>query len=88
VNDDELSYNSFGQLVTDQQSHSAAVVSGSPKTQYAYDSGSTNEIRPTSLTYPNARVVNYLYNDAGDTAGISAAINRITAISTASTARR
>jgi RHS repeat-associated protein len=86
LNDDELTYNSFGQLVTDQQSHSGTVnTSTSPKTQYTYDDGSLNEVRPTSLTYPNGRVVYYNYNDAGDTAGTSAAINRIAAICSSST---
>jgi len=62
VNDVQKAYNSFGQLVTDYQSHSGAVnVSTTPNVQYAYASGSANTIRPTSMTYPNGRVLHYDY---------------------------
>jgi hypothetical protein len=81
LNDDELTYNAFGQLASDQQSHNGAVnTSTSPQTQYAYDDGSSNEIRPASVTYPNGRVIDYVYN--GDTT--SDKLNRVTSIFDAS----
>ena len=86
VNDDERSYDGFGQMTADAQSHAGAVVSGTtPQAAYAYADGSANQVRPTSVTYPNGRVVYYSYNDAGDTAGVSAAINRVSAICSAAT---
>ena len=35
-----------------------------PKVQYAYASGSANHIRPTLLTYPSGRELNYNYGSA------------------------
>jgi hypothetical protein len=54
--------------------------------QYAYDTTAdgnnvfTKAFRPTSMTYPNARVIHSLYTEAGDTAGASDSISRVTAI--------
>ncbi len=39
----------------------------SPKVQYAYATGSDNTIRPTTLTYPDGRVLNYNYGSSGGT---------------------
>ncbi|HTN01536.1 MAG TPA: hypothetical protein VL132_06650 [Planctomycetaceae bacterium] len=62
VNDVQFAYNDFGQLTMDYQSHSGAVnVSTTPKIQYGYADGSTNTIRPTSLTSPNGRVLTFSY---------------------------
>jgi len=61
-----LEVNSFGQLVTEYESHSGAVnVSTTPNIQYGYADGSANTIRPTSLTYPNGREITYDYGLAG-----------------------
>src|SRR6266446_5399012 len=50
INDVQFTYNSFGQLTTDYQSHAGAVnVATTPKTQYAYADGSTNTVRPVSM---------------------------------------
>jgi hypothetical protein len=51
LNQVQFTYNTFGQLVDDKQSHSGAVSSGTPSVQYAYDSGasSSNEIRLNAL---------------------------------------
>ena len=58
VNDAQMVYNDFGQLATDYQSHSGAVnTSTSPSVQYDYADGSANTIRPTTMTYPNGRVL-------------------------------
>ncbi len=78
VNDTKFTYNSFGQLTTDYQSHSGAVNTGSsPKVQYAYASGSANTIRPTTITYPNGRVVTYGYDSSNSMAD---ALSRVAAV--------
>ena len=75
VNDVLLTYNSFGQLITDSQSHSGAVVPGTtPMIQYAYADGSTNTIRPTTLTYPNGRAITTSYGTSG---GINDSASRV-----------
>ena len=64
VNEVQNAYNSFGQLTAQYQEHAGAVnTSATPKVQYAYADGSANTIRPISMTYPNGRVLQYLYDD-------------------------
>ena len=66
LNEVQFAYNDFGQLVTDYQEQSGAVNTGtSPKVQYAYADGSANHTRPTSLTYPDSRVVTLDYGTTG-----------------------
>ena len=67
VNDTQMVYNEFGQLTADvHQSHSGAVnTSTTPNVQYGYVDGSANTVRPTSMTYPNGRVLNYTYGSTG-----------------------
>lgn len=78
VNDTMFTYNSFGQLTADYQSHSGSVNTGSsPKVQYAYASGSANTIRPTTVTYPNGRVVTYGYDSSNS---MSDALSRVAAV--------
>jgi RHS repeat-associated protein len=75
VNDVQFAYNDFSQLITDYQAHGGAVnTSTSPRVQYAYANGSANTVRPTTLTYPNARVLNY---DYGTSSGINDASSRV-----------
>ena len=58
VNEVQNVFNSFGQLAAQYQEHSGAVNTGTtPKVEYAYADGSANTTRPTSLTYPNGRVL-------------------------------
>ncbi|HEY8747733.1 MAG TPA: hypothetical protein VIM11_07155, partial [Tepidisphaeraceae bacterium] len=65
-------YNNFGQLTTQYQEHSGTVNTGSSlKVQYAYASG-TNYSRLSSMTYPNGRVLDYVYNS-----GIDANVSRV-----------
>jgi hypothetical protein len=74
VNQVQLTYNNFGQLTADYQSHSGAVNLGStPACQYNYANGSANTIRPTTMTYPNGRVLNYNY---GAGSGMNDALSR------------
>ena len=71
VNQVQDVYNGLGQLTTEYQAVSGAVnTSTTPKVQYAYTemSGGANHSRPTSLTYPDGRVVGYNYYDALDAA--------------------
>ena len=65
VNDVLNVYNYFSQLSELYQSHSGAANTGSPGVQYAYADGSGNTIRPTSINYPNGRVLNYDYGSTG-----------------------
>ena len=66
VNDVQFAYNDFSQLTADYQAHGGAVnTSTTPKVQYAYANGSDNTIRPTTLTYPDGRVLTYDYGTAG-----------------------
>jgi len=79
LNQVALAFNDFAQLITDQQSHSGAVTSGTPKVQYGFDSGasSSNEIRLNLLTYPNGRPIALNYGTSG---GMNDYLNRIGAI--------
>lgn len=78
VNDVEFAYNDFSQLTHDYQAHGGAVnTSTSPKVQYGYASGSANTVRPTSMTYPDGRVLNY---DYAATNGIDDAASRIASL--------
>lgn len=78
VNDVQFAYNSFSQLLADYQSHSGAVnMSNTPRVQYAYADGSENTVRPTTITYPNGRKLNYGYSTAG---GIADSASRIASI--------
>ncbi len=72
VNDVALTYNDFGQLISDAQEHSGAVTGSTPKVQYAYADGSANAIRPTSMTYPNGTVFTWLYAGV-----VSSALSRV-----------
>jgi RHS repeat-associated protein len=67
VNQVQFVYNDFGQLVTTYQEHEGAVnTSTTPSFQTAYDAGgSSNTTRPTSMTYPNGRVVEFEYGATG-----------------------
>ena len=84
VNQVAWQYNGLGLAVVEYQEHSAAVnVATSPKVQYGFDvtldgSGALLKgLRPTSLTYPNGRVIQYSYGAAGSAAD---ALNRLDAI--------
>lgn len=65
VNEVQRGYNAFGQLTVEYQSHGGAVnTMTTPQVQYGYADGSANTIRPTSLTYPNGRILTYAYGTA------------------------
>ena len=78
VNESVFVFNSFRQLIADYQSHGGTVNTGtSPKVQYGFADGSANTIRPTSLTYPNGRVI---ASDYGTANGINDAVSRIASL--------
>ncbi len=86
VNDVQFAYNDFSQLTADYQSHSGAVnVSTTPKVRYDYASGSANTIRPTTLTYPNGRMLTFSYGTSG---GISDHASRVASLSMTTSPRR
>ncbi|MDZ4847682.1 MAG: RHS repeat-associated core domain-containing protein [Pirellulaceae bacterium] len=64
VNQVRHAYNDFGQLVIQYQAHSGIVnTSTSPKVEYDYEDGSANTIRPTTMTYPDGKVLTYQYDN-------------------------
>lgn len=76
VNEVALLYGPFGQLIEDAQAHSGAVDGSTPKVQYGYTDGGGNTLRRTSITYPNGRVMTYLY---GAALSIDDHLNRVSA---------
>ena len=81
VNQVEDVYNGYGQLITQYQEHSGAVNTGSSlKLQYGYSQPSgANYSRLSTITYPNTRVLDYVYNS-----GLDGDISRVSGISDAS----
>ena len=78
VNDCQYLYNDFSQLVTEYQSHSGAVNTGtSPKVQYAFADGAENTIRTLTLTYPNGRE---LHSDYGATDSMDDVASRVASL--------
>jgi YD repeat-containing protein len=79
MNQVEEVYNGLGQLIGEYQSHSGAVnTSTTPEVQYSYASlsGSSSDGRPTGMTYPNGRQLDYVYNT-----GLDSNISRISGLS-------
>lgn len=66
VNEAAFEYDSFQQLKEDKQSHSGAVGSGTPKVEYAYETGGAkNTIRRISTQYPTtSRILEVQYGTA------------------------
>ncbi|MEZ6131585.1 MAG: hypothetical protein R3C59_23185 [Planctomycetaceae bacterium] len=78
VNEAQFTYNDFGQLPHDYQSHSGTVnVMSTPSVQYGFASGADNTIRPTSLTYPDGREILYDYDSSGSMAD---ALSRVASV--------
>lgn len=76
VNESAFEYDAFGNLIKDWQSHAGAVDGSTPKVAYEFTSGAGNQMRKVSVTYPNGRVVEYLY---GDTDSMDDHLNRVSA---------
>jgi RHS repeat-associated protein len=67
LNQIALTYNTFSQLSQEQQEHSGNVSGSSLSVQYNYSTGASvsNQIRPTTLIYPNSRVITSSYGTSG-----------------------
>lgn len=69
INDVERLYNGLGQVTVEYQEHVGAVDTGTSATvEYAYSemASSTNHSRPTSMKYPDGRILRYEYADGLD----------------------
>jgi RHS repeat-associated protein len=78
VNQEQHVYNGLGQLTGEYQSVSGAVnTSTTPEVQYAFSDPSLGS-RLTSMTYPNGRVLDDVYNS-----GIDTTIGRVSALADA-----
>ncbi len=83
VNQIQRGYNCLGQMTTEWQAVNGAVnTSTSPKVQYAFSemASAANHSRPTSMTYPNGRVLTYNY-----TSGLDSNISRLSSITDGAT---
>ncbi|ODA28248.1 hypothetical protein A6X21_01220 [Planctopirus hydrillae] len=78
VNQVQFTYNDFWQSIQTFQEHGGTVNTGTtPSVQRGYANGSTNTVRPLSLTYPNGRELAYDYGTTGE---INDALSRIGSI--------
>ena len=78
LNEVEFGYNGFSQPTITWQAHAGSVdPMTSPTVQSGYANGANNTVRPTSLTYPNGRVLHYDYGSAG---GMDDQLSRVGAI--------
>ncbi|MCB1208222.1 MAG: RHS repeat-associated core domain-containing protein [Verrucomicrobiales bacterium] len=64
LNQVAFSYDAFGNLIADKQSHSGPVTAGTPSVGYSYADGSTNTVRRTAITYPDGRILTSAYGAA------------------------
>jgi RHS repeat-associated protein len=77
LNEVTFLYNDLGLAIADYQAHSGAVdMTTTPVVQYGYDDTTVlgefiRGLRPTSVTYPNGRVVRYEYGDADSSSSSS-----------------
>jgi RHS repeat-associated protein len=79
VNQVAREFNGLGQLTFEWQSHAGAVGVGTPKAQYAYNfngSGTVNQSRLTSVTYPSGYALTANYSS-----GLNSAISRVSSLS-------
>ncbi|HZL36201.1 MAG TPA: hypothetical protein VFC78_12865, partial [Tepidisphaeraceae bacterium] len=76
LNQVQLDYNTFAQLIKEWQEHSGTVTGSSLNVQYAFDTGASNsnEIRLNQLTYPNLRTITPDYGPSG---GMNDLLNRV-----------
>lgn len=74
LNEVVFEYDDFGNLAKDKQAHGGAVDGSTPEVGYAYENGSDNNTRRTSITYPNGRQLDYGY---GATNGENDLLSRV-----------
>jgi YD repeat-containing protein len=61
VDEVRFTYNGFGQVTVEQQSHDGPVVAGTPQVEYTYADGSANTVRREGVKYPDGREIEYYY---------------------------
>jgi hypothetical protein len=68
-NEVKVTYDGWGNQITDEQAHAGSVGTGTPAYQVAYEEGAVGGeakyVRVASCTYPNGRVVYRTYGSAG-----------------------
>jgi RHS repeat-associated protein len=77
LNQVQDTYDGFGQLASEAQSHSGAVTDSTPTVGYTYDDSQGDRI--TSMTYPDGRTLDYNY-----ASGIDDATSQISGLSDSS----
>jgi len=78
VNEVQFAYNDFGQITADYQAHGGTVnTSTTPKVQDGYADGTSNTIRPTTITYPDGRTITFDYGSSGSTNDVLGRIGSI-----------
>ncbi|MBA3684524.1 MAG: RHS repeat-associated core domain-containing protein [Planctomycetes bacterium] len=69
VNDVKITYDGWGNANKTQQNNVGLVATGSPAVQFAYADGAVGGlakyVRPSTITYPNGRIIYDLYPAAG-----------------------
>ena len=82
VNEVVFEYNDSGRMVKEYQEHSGAKDANTLYIGYNYDTSAssgtfTKSLRPTSVRYPNGRLVHFTYGSSGE---MNDALNRLAAI--------
>jgi hypothetical protein len=78
VNEVELVYNNFGQILQDRQAHDGVAGSGSPRVEYEYENGSANHVRLKKMVYPtNTSFVEPLYGSGGGQDDLLSRVNQL-----------
>jgi hypothetical protein len=74
VNESAFTYDAFGNLTLDRQSHTGIVSGTTPAVAYTYANGSANTVRRTSTVYPDGRILQVFY---GSTNSIDDHLSRV-----------
>jgi RHS repeat-associated protein len=82
VNEVVFEHNDLGQLVKEYQEHEGTKDASTLYVQYNFDDSATGgkftkSLRPTSVRYPNGRIVHFTYGSSG---GMADVLNRLDAI--------
>lgn len=70
VNQVTYSYNGFGQVLSDVQSHAGATTGTTLRVGYEYENGTGNTVRQKKLVYPNGRAIHSFYDTGGTIDGL------------------
>ncbi|NNJ26204.1 hypothetical protein LzC2_22850 [Planctomycetes bacterium LzC2] len=78
VNEVTREHDEWNRLTAEFQEHAGPVGASTPSVGYAYEDGAANTLRPTSLTYPNGRVLAYGYGTTGSTDDVADRVAKLT----------